>query len=233
MQGLTLSRLGRAALDLLYPPRCAICGAHGVFLCERCIDSLPPADGMRCDRCWLPLRGPACYVCAGHPPLLARLRSAYRFEAGARHLVHQFKFAGQSALAESLGSLLAAAYGHHQLKPDVIVPVPLTASRKRIRGYNQALMMAREVSKLTDVPVQEALKRTGHGNTQAGSATAEERRRNVQGVFSSAKDCNVQGLHVLLIDDVATTGATLNACAAVLLDAGAATVSGLTLARED
>ena len=93
--------------------------------------------------------------------------------------------------------------------------------------------MATELSKLSGAPVSEPLRRTGHGSTQAGSASAEERRRNVEGVFSLSKGSEVAGLHVLLIDDVATTGATLNACAAVLLGAGAASVSGLTLARED
>lgn len=233
MHGITLSRIGRVALDLLYPPRCAICRTDGAFLCKRCTAELPVASGVRCDVCWLPLRRGECYACAEHPPVLARLRSVYRFEGSARHLVHQFKFAGQSALAETLGDLLARSYESHGLGADAIVPVPLTPSRHRMRGYNQALLMAREVSRHTGVPFLEALKRSGHGNTQAGSTTAEERRRNVQGVFSPAKDSSVAGLRVLLIDDVATTCATLNACAAVLLSAGASSVSGLTLARED
>ena len=233
MQGLSFARLGRAALDLIYPPKCAICGTSGVFLCERCIATLPPTDGRRCDRCWLPLRGPDCHACAEHPGLLAHLRSAYRYEGGVRHAVHAFKFGGQSSLAPDLGRLLAEAYEQHRLEADVIVPVPLTGSRRRIRGYNQALLVATELSKHTGVPVLEALRRKGHSATQAGSTSAEERRRNVEGVFTPAKGQSVNGARVLLIDDVATTGATLNACAAVLLDGGAASVSGLTLARED
>jgi len=233
MQAFGIARLGRLALDLIYPPRCVICGTGGVFLCEGCTEALPPADGRRCGRCWLPLRGPECFVCAGNPPALAHLRSAFRYEGSARRIVHAFKFGGQSSLAPAVGGLLATTFERHAIDADVIVPVPLTASRRRIRGYNQAALMAQELSKLTGVPIVEALKRTGPGRTQATSASAEERRRNVQGVFSLAKGQDVTGARVLLLDDVATTGATLNACARVLLDGGTLRVAGLTLARED
>jgi ComF family protein len=233
MPDLSISRLARVALDLVYPPRCAVCGRGSVLLCEGCAGALPRADGRRCDTCWLPLRGAYCFGCAEYSAHLGRLRSALRYEGGVIHLVHAFKFGGQSSLAPSLGSILTDAYRRYGLSPDVIVPVPLTRARGRFRGYNQALLMANEVSKPAGVPVVQALRRTGHPNPQARSASAEERRRNVEGVFSLAGDADVAGAHVLLIDDVATTGATLNACAAVLLEAGAASVCALTLARED
>ena len=233
MQGLTLSRIGRLALDLLYPPRCALCGSGGTFLCEDCIETLPRTDGTRCDRCWLPIRGSHCFACAEHPTRLERLRATYRYEGPVRRLVHAFKFGGQSCLAPTLGCVLAATSEQHGLAADVIVPVPLTGSRKRTRGYNQALLLATDLSKLTGAPVVEALHRGGHSQTQAGSASAAQRRSNVEDVFSFSKGRDVGGAHVLLIDDVATTGATLDACAGVLLDGGAASVSALTLARED
>ncbi len=237
MQNLSFGRLGKAALDLLYPPRCVLCGAGGVFLCERCIEALPAADGPRCDRCWLPLRGDACLACLMEPGQLAHLRAVFRYERGVRQVVHAFKFSGQSSLAPDIGRLMAGAYTQHGLEADVIVPVPLTGARQRARGYNQALLMANEVSKLNGVPVLEALRRTGNSVAQASSASAEERHRNVEGVFRLAKGRDVSGARVLLIDDVATTGATLNACAAVLLaarrferlgaDAGPGGLSGL------
>jgi ComF family protein len=233
MQGLSIARLGRAALDVIYPPKCVICSTGGVFLCDACIATLPQADGRRCDHCWLPLQGRECLACMEHPTNLQHLRSVFQYEGRVRHAVHAFKFGGQSSLGPALGGLLAEAYMQHKLDADLIVPVPLTASRRRIRGYNQALLMATELSHLTDAPVEEALKRTGHGHTQAGSANAEERRHNVGGVFELEKVAVVTGKHILLIDDVATTGATLDACAAALLEAGAARVSALTLARED
>src|SRR5690606_37665602 len=129
--------------------------------------------------------------------------------------------------------LLAGEYTRHALGADVIVPVPLTGLRRRQRGYNQAALMARELSKALDIPAADALSRRGHAKPQAGPPSAEQRRRNVEGVFSVAKPDAIAGSHVLLIDDVATTGATISACAEVLLEAGAAAVSALTLARED
>src|SRR5690606_6815874 len=161
------------------------------------------------------------------------LRSVFRYQAGVIHLVHAFKFGSHSSLAPALGGLLADAMLEHSLQPDIVVPVPLTTARRRVRGYNQALLMSNELAKRTGATVVEALRRTGHSQAQAGSASREQRRRNVQGVFSLANGRDVRGADVLLVDDVATTGATLNACAAVLLEAGAASVFGLTLARED
>jgi ComF family protein len=165
--------------------------------------------------------------------LLTQLRSVYRYEGGVRTLVHAFKFRGQTSLGKTLGEQLTSCYIEHGLLANVVVPVPLAASRRRSRGYNQASLLARELSRSTGIPVTDALRRVGHAKPQANSATAEERRANVIGAFEANQNCDVTGLRVLIIDDVATTGATLNACAEALLAAGAAEVIGLTLARED
>ena len=235
MQTLGIARLGRVALDLLYPPKCVLCATNGEFLCEPCTAVLPRAVAPRCDRCWLPLARDRCPSCEEHSSHLSRLRSVFRYEGDVRQLVHRFKFSGQSSLSPALGRLLASACEQHSLNPDILVPVPLTSARERMRGYNQATLMAKELTKLTGTPVAVAVKRAGRSGTQAASSSAEERRRNVEGVFSVSKgaQASVAGSHVLLIDDVATTGATLNACATLLLEAGAASVSALTLARED
>lgn len=229
----SLTRLGGIALDLLYPPRCALCASYGSFLCEACRDGLPRAEGRRCDACWLPLRSDTCEACEEHPTALTRLRSAYRYEDSLRTLVHAFKFRGQSSLGRSLAALVTGCYEQHGLDADVIVPVPLTAARRRDRGYNQAALLAGGVSQATGVSLVEALRRTGKATPQAQSATADQRRSNVVGAFEVARPGDVAEKRILLIDDVATTGATLNACAVELLNAGAAEVGGLTLARED
>jgi len=229
----SLSRLGGVALDLIYPPRCVLCDKQGSFLCEACRESLPRADGRRCDACWLPLRGPACEACAEHPTSLTQSRSVYRYEAGVRTLVHAFKFRGQSSLGRTLAEPLSRCYAEHGLQADVIVPVPLANARRRSRGYNQAALLARELSRSTGVSLAETLRRVGHARPQAASASAEERRSNVIGAFEVARPGDVIDRRVLIVDDVATTGATLNACADVLRAAGAAEVLGLTLARED
>ncbi len=227
-----LGRIGEAALDLIYPPRCALCEKQGSFLCDECLDKLPRADGQRCDVCWLPRRGSSCQTCAEHPIFLNRLRSVFRYGGEVQRLVQAFKFQGQSSLGRTLAAQLTGCYAEHAFAADIVVPVPLSGARRRRRGYNQAALLAREVARELGLPMSEAMRRLGNPTPQARS-TAEQRRRNVSGVFEVAKSEAVAGRRVLLIDDVATTGATLSACAEALLATGASEVIGLTLARED
>jgi len=233
-----LSTLGRAALDLLFPPRCALCGRHGAALCDDCALALPRANPPRCPHCWSPQRpGWGCRRC-GEPAsgglALEGLRSPYVFQAGARELVHALKYNYHSALASPMGELMARYLLGESLLADVLVPVPLHPRRQRVRGYNQSFLLAREVSRRLDLPLAAgALVRRRDTPPQARAVEADARRRNVAGAF----DCRpgaVAGRRVLLVDDVTTTGATLDACARVLLaEGGASSVWALTFARED
>lgn len=231
-----LTNLGRVALDLLFPPRCALCGRHGADLCLDCADALPRAELPRCPRCWSPLRPASkCRRCGGPDRLaLEWLRSPYVFEEGARDLVHALKYRHRSGLASSMGQLMARSLGGMPAPINVVVPVPLHPRRQRARGYNQALLLAGEVSRRLDVPlVAGALARRVNTPPQAKAAGAGARRRNVAGAFEGRPGA-VAGQRVLLVDDVTTTGATLDACARVLLSSGGASaVWGLTFARED
>ena len=129
-----------------------------------------------------------------------------------------------------LGGLLAAYLDTHKLPGETLVPVPLHHRRLRSRGYNQSQLLAKEAGKLLDMPVREGLlKRAKDSPPQVEAHTSEQRRANVDGSFAASDE--VEGLAVLLVDDVATTGSTLIACAAALKDAGAASVWGLVLAR--
>ncbi len=229
-----LAHAGRFVLDLVYPPRCVLCGAGGLFLCRACTDALPAADGDRCNRCWAPLWGEVCRSCSEREPSFAALRSVFRYEGDVRRLVHAFKFQGQTCLAEPLGDCLAhLVEDHGGVEADGLVAVPLRGERQRRRGYNQAALLARQVGARLGLPLIDALSRQGNAQPQAQSASAEQRRKNVEGAFALRRDVAVRGLSLLLIDDVTTTGATLDACARVLLDAGAAAVGAATLARED
>jgi ComF family protein len=230
------SRLIRLGLDLLYPPRCVLCGRGGDFLCAACVEALPRADGERCERCWLPLNSvPYCVTCLEHPIVLTGLRSVFRYEARGQvgRLIHAYKFGGQSCLADPLAAQLIESMPVWGIDADVIVPVPLTARRRRERGFNQALLIAEGVSRAFEIPVDQALVRVRSGVAQAHSPTAEQRRRNVLGAFALRPGADISGRRALLIDDVATTGATLDACACALIEGGAAAVYGLTIARED
>jgi ComF family protein len=226
-----LPRLSRLALDLLYPPRCALCHRHGDFLCNACRDALPRADGDRCPKCWLPWDRHFCVACADQP-IAFSLRSPYRYEGDVRTLVHAFKFGNFSSLAASLALPMVLAI-ESLPPPDVIVPVPLSGRHERQRGYNQALLLARGLGQFSRAPVVNVLKRTTQGKAQSLTNDAALRRANVRNAFAVAKRADIADRHVLLVDDVATTGATLDACAQVLLDAGASKVSAVTFARED
>jgi len=134
-----------------------------------------------------------------------------------------------------LGGLLAGYLEHHKLliqpSGQVLVPVPLHARRLRSRGYNQSHLLAKEAGKLLDLPVRgDLVKRATDSPPQVEARTSEQRRANVAGSFVASDD--VEGLSILLVDDVATTGSTLMACATALKDAGAASVWGVVLARD-
>jgi ComF family protein len=230
-----LSTVGRVALDLLFPPRCALCGRHGAALCEECAGTLPRADPPRCLRCWSPQRsGWGCRRCDEETLALEGLRSLYVFQEGARELVHALKYAHYSALASPMGELIARYLQDAALPIDVLVPVPLHPRRQRARGYNQSILLAREVSRRLDLPLAaKALVRRVNTPPQAKAAEAGARRRNVAGAF----DCRpgaLTGRRALLVDDVTTTGATLDACGRALLSkGGASSVWAITFARED
>jgi ComF family protein len=224
--------LTRVAADLLFPPQCALCGAGGTLLCDGCSGALPLADGDRCDVCWMPVRRNAlCAHCLADPPGFATLRAAFVMEEGARRLAHELKYEGMTSLAEPMARLMAAPFG--DAGSDLIVPVPLYPSRERSRGYNQAAELARHLAPLAGVVFDpRAVRRVRNTEPLAKTMHREERRAIVAGAFAARHE-RVDRRCVLLVDDVVTTGATLDACAGALLDAGAAEVRCVTWARAD
>lgn len=229
-----VERLGRAALDLVFPPRCVGCGSIGAFLCQACIASLPRAEGPRCSRCWRPGRAAdPCLECRAAPPAFDGLRAAFVYDGVARELVHALKYRGITALAAPMASLLAEVARRHGLAAEFVAPVPLSGLRRRTRGYNQAESLAGALGRELRLPVRSrAVRRRRHTPPQARTADAEERRRNVAGAFVS-RDAGIAGRDVLLVDDVTTTGATLAACAVALKEGGAGSVWALAFATED
>jgi competence protein ComFC len=148
-----------------------------------------------------------------------------------RRAVHQFKYQHLRGLAPLLATGLHAAVSGRLPEADLIVPIPLHPARLRERGFNQSALLARQLSKLTAIPLSEtALRRTRQHPSQARAANLAARQVNVRGAFRA--DGIPSGCRVILVDDVATSGATLNAAAAALKDGGAGQVHGLTLARE-
>ncbi len=227
------TRLGSAALDLIFPPRCAACGRDGEFLCATCADELTPAAGRRCSRCWRPLTTNVCQPCAQSPPAFAGLRAAFVYQGPARELVRALKFHGITAVVPQMAALLAETVREHEIEAELIVPVPLAGVRRRTRGYNQTELLARALGQELALPMEAAaLVRQRNTSPQTELADAESRRRNVADAFAGAEQI-VEDMRVLLVDDVTTTGATLEACARALKHAGAQEVWALAFARED
>ena len=224
--------LTSSALDLLFPPRCAGCRRRGAWFCERCrrevVEIVPPF----CERCGQGIAGGRlCATCRQHPLQIDGLRAVAYLEGGLRQAIHAFKYNGVRALAQPLGDILAGGFTRHALQADLIAPVPLHTARHNQRGFNQSLLLAQRLATHAGMPVDGGdLQRVRDTRSQVG-LNAHDRHDNVQNAFAW-QGASLRGRRVLLIDDVCTTGATMEACAAALRSAGAASVWGLALARE-
>jgi ComF family protein len=234
-RGQSTQDIADRTLDLLFPPRCASCRKGGSVLCSTCLRQCEPITPPMCLRCGIPL--PAlglCHSCKLYPPGLSGLRAAYLYQDVIKECIHALKYKGNRRLAGPLGALLARAYRDYDLRADMIVPVPLHSERQRLRGYNHARLLAEVCAASVRAPLRDdVLIRTRNTAAQA-QLTASERRQNVEGAFCCLPawgDGGLYGYSILLIDDVCTTKSTLEACAAPLFAAGAASVWALVLAR--
>ena len=226
-----LSKLAGPALDLLFPMSCAGCGREGKLLCQKCVSSLPRLQKPYCGLCASPGQSSHCRWCQERHPAFVGIRAPFLFQGAIKEAVYAFKYRGVKAAAPELGQLLADYLKLHPLAGDVIFPVPLHPRRLRERGYNQSALLAKELGKLTGIRVESRLlTRKKDALPQVNTASKNQRRDNVAESFSCSG--KVSGEAVILVDDVATTGSTLSACATALKDAGAASVWGLVLARE-
>jgi len=224
-----LASLGRQAASLLFGGSCYLCrgAAHGV-LCERCDADLPRLGKEYCPRCALASPGGAvCGRCLTQPPAYDATVAALAYGFPADALVQALKFRGELALAPLLGDLLASRVSSKDA--DCIVPVPLSTERLRNRGYNQALEIARGVARATGVRLApDACLRSRDTSAQMDLPLAE-RAKNVRGAFECPR--LVEGATIAVLDDVMTTGATLDELAATLKRAGAARVVNWVVAR--
>ncbi len=230
-----LSRLTSTALDILFPPRCVGCGAFGRLLCPACFEGMPRAEPPRCPICWVPSHRPdaLCWRCHDRTFHFKAARCPFVYEGAAREAVHALKYRGVSALAPLMAQAMAACLQQWAPPADLLVPVPLAGRRRRLRGFNQSELLAREMARIVGLPVDSrALIRRRAAPPQASSADEAARRANVANAFQ-ADAARFRGRRPLLIDDVITSGATLDACARSLCDAGTSDVWALTFARED
>ncbi len=228
-----LTRLKGMALDLFFPRWCVSCGREGEYICLSCSRSLPRIMPPLCPKCGQPQsKATLCPSCADWPAEIDGIRAPFQFDGVIRQAIHQLKYNNLRALAGLLAQLLSDYLGTSPVPGEVLVPVPLHPKRLRERGYNQSRLLAQELGRLTTLPVvNDCLIRQRYALPQARTTTVDERRSNVANAFS-CRDRRLQDKQVILIDDVSTSGATLDACAGALKESGALSVWGLVLAKE-
>jgi ComF family protein len=203
---------------------------RGTWLCERCLASIPPLRLGICFRCGTPLQG-LCQSCAQLDPAIRFAKAAYPYTGWVGSAIRAFKYADERSRVDHLASLMVATMGTLPAI-DVLVPVPLHAGRYRSRGYNQAELIANALGWHLGIPVQPLLVRSRETVSQVTLSRAE-RQDNLRGAFGlSPQWAATPGQHLVLIDDVRTTGATLNACARELQRTGPWQISAVTLALD-
>ena len=187
-------------------------------MCQRC--GRPESSGALCAGCW------------GQKSSLDAVRSVFIFEGIVRQAVHEFKYRNVQAASGCLAGYMSRYFLDNGLGGDMLVPVPLHERRLRERGYNQSQLLAADLSQQVSVEVNAALvKRVRNTGPQARSAGVDQRRVNMENAFVCTSE-EAAGRDIVVIDDVCTSGATLESCASALKSAGANRVLGFTLARE-
>lgn len=231
----------RLLLDMIYPPRCAACGeevASAHTLCYACFSSVRMLAGPECACCGEPFeyalaKDALCGECLQELPSYDQARSVMVYDEASSRMITSFKYSDRTHLSVLLSRLLSARAKELSSAADLIMPVPLHWRRFLSRRYNQSYLLARELARSAEKPLMHRLlRRTKYTLQQTGLSRAE-RRKNVQSAFRVAKKKypQVKDKTVLLVDDVLTTGATVEACAKALKKAGAQKVMVVTVAR--
>jgi ComF family protein len=223
------------SLDLLFPTSCTICKRGGYVLCPACMAALPRFTPPICLHCGRPHSGQGpCQHCSWHPLRLSGLRAVGPYVEPLRACIHALKYEGKTRLAEPLGLLMAQAARFYRVAGDLIIPVPLHEERSRERGYNQAQLLAQVCAYQLGIPLHSAILVRTRATPAQAQLSAPARQQNVAHAFAckpSYATGALQGRKIVIIDDVCTTGATLEACAEPIFAAGASAVWGLVLAR--
>jgi ComF family protein len=229
--------------DVVFPPGCILCGAfmdehsHPSF-CPHCFSQIPFIQSPQCTCCGLPFldkegEDHLCGECIASEQFFSVARSLGKYDSVLLEAIHLFKYRGKVTVGKALGRLMTEHEYRNVTIRDytLIIPVPLHKKRLRERGFNQSLILARELSLCFSIPLDfSLLKRTVHRKPQT-MLKKKERLANVKGAFEVKSAEKIKGKKILLVDDVYTTGSTVKECARVLLQNQAAEVAVLTLAR--
>lgn len=241
-----LAQASDAIVSVVFPAGCRICArllvrASRVPICDECLDSIEPIPSKKCEICGqpLPIFTPAeeslsiCRACQQHTYAFERARSLGVYDGALVRAILMLKFEEVTPIggwfAERLAELVRRE--GEAMAADVVVPVPLHRDRERERGYNQAGLISKPLARILGLPHKAVLLMRTRPRPDKQVLSLEERWESVRGAFATRSGSQVDKLRVLLVDDVLTTGATLDACARALLESGAKSVLGLTVAR--
>lgn len=229
--GYSIYHLAWLAADWVYPPVCAGCGQPGSRWCASCASQTTPLTTPLCPVCGAPVRpGLPCKECEEHPPKFDQLRSWAAFAGPLREALHSLKYRKNLGMGEIFSQPLAQIIITEGWEFDIVIPVPLGKEHHRQRGFNQAQIIAYPVAlRMNKRMVANALIRTKETSSQV-NLSPHQRYENLKDAFS-AIPAKLKGRKVLLVDDVATTGATLNSCAETLRSAGVEKIYCLTVAK--
>ena len=231
-------------LHWVFPIDCTVCGQPAMdrrlsFFCRGCWETIRPIDGPVCPRCGRPFDSPLalisspghfCGPCRQKPPAFDRALSPYRYAGVLEKAIRLFKYRRRDALATPLADLMLV-WADRLPSVSLVIPVPLHPGRLQHREFNQALLLADRIADRLGLPLSfEQLVRVRATRPQT-ELDRKERARNVRRAFAVRQPAGLEGQQVLLVDDVLTTGATVNECAKVLRRAGVESVTVLTLAR--
>ena len=227
-------------LDWIYPPTCIACRKiiplnhsqpRDMLLCETCQTLFEPIIPPICNTCGIPTEKEIerCVSCYGKSFYFTTNRGTFLYDEIMRDLLLELKFKQNKQIAHSLGKLWAMHMGNLTFDDNTfLVPLPMHAKKQRERGFNQAEVLTRHLSSRLNIPTEHALIRTIDTPPQSG-LHPRQRIENVTGAFDVAKGVSPAGKNYIIIDDIYTTGASLNECARILKQAGAVNANGMTL----
>ncbi|MCK4950419.1 MAG: ComF family protein [Gammaproteobacteria bacterium] len=229
----------QSARSCLYPPTCAMCGCASdtqLDLCTECHDALPH-NSSACSQCALPLDGTSdktlCGQCLNSTHSFDNTFSLFQYSNPVDHFIQSLKFNGKLRFANLLGNLLADALSDRppESLPELIIPVPLHSSRQRERGFNQAVEIARPVSRALNIPLNYSGCIRSRPTIAQSTLNKSERRSNIRGAFAVKRKINIK--NVAILDDVITTGQTVNELARTLKQHGVQNIEAWSIARAE
>lgn len=229
-------------LNFLFPPLCHLCHSciadpGDIHLCPQCLATFTPLAKPFCTLCGLPFAGAGdnhlCGSCCVDTPMFDSARAPFVYGGGVQKLLHAFKYTPKPHLRKPLALLTAEFFTSYMtnIQADMIIPVPLHKRRLRQRGFNQAVLLGDVLARQWQIPMNRSLLQRIRWTEPQVSLSAVERHANVKGAFAVKNEKFLDGKCVLLLDDVFTTGCTLNECAKVLKLSGVSRVSCVTVAR--